>query len=190
MMPAWLSVVDVVILIVIALFGVGGFQKGFASQMAYVITFFCGGVLLFFAYPMLFNYFGKVFRGLEETYLMWIILATLLVLGIALYMLFSKLLAGLLKTQISSRSDHGWGLILGLVRGILTTLMVMILVVMLERSGKAYDVFKAKSYVGKWVCLNLVPQIQPRLTALYENKVETWKAELFQRKEAADLETM
>ena len=90
-MPAWLSLVDVVVLIVIALFAWGGFQKGFASQMAYVITFLCAGVLLFFAYPMLFSYFGKVFRGLEETYLMWIILATLLVLGIALYTLFGKL---------------------------------------------------------------------------------------------------
>ena len=187
-MPAWLSLVDVVVLIVIALFAWGGFQKGFASQMAYVITFLCAGVLLFFAYPMLFSYFGKVFRGLEETYLMWIILATLLVVGIALYTLFGKLLAGVLKMQISSRADHGWGLVLGLTRGILTTLIVMILVVMLERSGKAYEKFSAKSYVGELVCMEMVPRIQPRLTALYENKLEGWKAELLRQEEAGVLD--
>ncbi|MDF7825804.1 CvpA family protein [Pontiellaceae bacterium B12227] len=189
-MPAWLSLVDVVVVMVIALFAWGGFQKGFASQIAYVITFICGGILLFFVYPMMFSYFGRVFRELQETYLMWVILATLLVLVIALYMLFSKLLAGLLKMQISSRADHGWGLALGLTRGILTSLLIMILVVMLERSGKVYDLFCAKSYAGDLVCREIVPRIQPRLTALYESKIDSWKAELMKQEEAGDIDNM
>jgi len=190
MIPDWLSWLDVSFLFAVLLFAWGGFLKGFAAQLAHVLTFFTFGMLLFFAYPFLFSYFGGVFRNLEETYLMWMLLITLLILGIALFILFSKLLAGLLKLQISDRADQGWGLVFGFFRGVLTLLIGLIILVMVDRSGGAYDRLHIKSQVGKLVCHKLVPAIQPRLTALYENKVDDWKAELMHRKEAGDIDSM
>ena len=121
---------------------------------------------------------------------MWMLLITLVILGIALFILFSKLLAGLLKLQISDRADQGWGLVFGFFRGMLTVLIGLIILVMVERSGAAYDRLRMKSQVGKLVCYKLVPSIQPRLTALYEDKVGDWKAELMQREEAGDIDNM
>ncbi|MEI6891626.1 MAG: CvpA family protein [Pontiella sp.] len=183
-MPSGLSFVDIVVLIVIILFAWGGFQRGFAAQVASILTALCSGLFLFFAYPLLFNYFGTIFRGVEKTYLMWIILATLVILGIALYVLVSKLLAGLLVKRFSERSDGMWGLILGFIRGTLIVLLMMILMVMLDRSGTIYDKFNVKSYAGRFVCFEMVPHIQPRFTALYEGKIPEWKADLLQREEA------
>ena len=190
MLPSWLSLVDVIFMIGVVLFAVGGFQRGFAAQVAYLITFLLSGIVLLFGYPYLFSYLGQVFREMEETYLMWIIFATLVVLSIALYILVSKLLAGLLKMQCSKRADHIWGMILGVARGILTGLAIMILVVMLEQSGKVYDQFSAKSYVGTLVCKDIVPRIQPKLVAVYESKIGKWKAELLLQEEAGQLELM
>jgi uncharacterized membrane protein required for colicin V production len=187
MIPNWLSLVDVTYVLVALMFAWGGYQKGFSAQLAHVLTFFTCGILLFFAYPFLFKYFGGVFRGLEETYLMWMLLITLLILGLALFILFSKMLAGLLKPQFSERADQGWGLIFGFFRGMLIGLIAMILIVMLDQSGKCFEQFRMKSQVGKLVCYQIVPRVQPRLTTLYENKVRDWKAELMKREEAGDL---
>jgi uncharacterized membrane protein required for colicin V production len=187
MIPVWLSWVDVAFLLAVGLFAWGGFQKGFAAQLAPVLTFLSASILLFFAYPFLFNYFGGVFRNLEETYLMWMLLITLLVLGIALFMLFSKLLAGLVKMQMSDRADTSWGCVLGLFRGLMMGLIGMIVLVMIDRSGVTYDRFRMKSQVGKVVCYQIVPRIQPRVTALYEDKIGDWKSTLLQREEAGDI---
>lgn len=188
MIPIWLSWVDVGFVVVVVLFAWGGFQKGFAAQLAHVLTFLATGMLLFFAYPFLFTYFGGIFRNLEEAYLMWMLLITLFVLGIALFILFSKLLAGLVKMQMSDLADTGWGCFFGLFRGLLIGLTGMILLVMLDRSGLTYDRFRMKSQVGKVVCYHIVPNIQPRLTTLYEDKIGDWKSTLLQREEAADFD--
>jgi uncharacterized membrane protein required for colicin V production len=187
MMPNWLSWIDVGYLIVVLMFAWGGAQRGFAAQLAHVLTFFASAVLLFFAYPFLFTYFGGVFRRLEETYLMWLLLITLLILGIALFIVFSKMLASLLKLQITDRGDRGWGFFFGLFRGALTVLVATIILVMVDRTGGSYDRLRTKSHVGKLVCYKIVPRIQPRLTALYENKISDWKSELLRREEAGDV---
>jgi hypothetical protein len=44
-----------------------------------------------------------------------------------------------------------------------------------------------KSQVGKLVCLQIVPRIQPRLPALYEHKLDDWKAELMKQEEAGNV---
>jgi len=80
MIPDWLSLIDVAFVAVALLFAMGGFQQGFAGQVAHVITFLVLGVALFFAYPALFSYMGRLFRNLNETYMMWLILAGLVAL--------------------------------------------------------------------------------------------------------------
>ncbi len=162
MIPDWLSLIDVAYVAVALLFALGGFQKGFAGQVAHVITFVALGAFLFFAYPAIFSYLGRLFRNLNETYMMWLILAGLAVLAIVFFIFVSKLLANVLKTQISDRSDRAYGFILGLVRGVLVTLFAMVFLVILG-PPKFYDSFHTKSYVGKLVCYEIVPRIQPRL---------------------------
>lgn len=184
MIPNWLSLIDILYVVIIFLCAWNGFNKGFSGQAAYVLTAVLCGILLFFAYPVLFSYFGRVFRGLEEAYLMWLLLIGLGAVSIGLFTLFSKITAKLIKTQMSDGLDAGWGLVFGFFNGMLVTLMVMILIVMLDRSGKTYDLMRTKSQVGKLVCYELLPRIQPRLTTLYENKVRDWKAQLMEREEA------
>ncbi len=184
MIPDWLSLIDILYVVIICLFARNGFNKGFSGQAAYVLTAFLGGILLFFVYPALFSYFGRVFRGLEEAYLMWLLLIGLGAVSIGLFILFSKITSRVIKTQMSDSKDAGWGLVFGLLNGVLVTLIMLILIVMLDRSGKTYDLMRSKSQVGKLVSYELLPRIQPRLTTLYENKVRDWKAQLMEREEA------
>lgn len=185
MLPNWLSFVDVIFIAVAVWFAWGGFQKGFAAQLAHVLASVSAGLLLFFAYPYLFSYFGRVCRGLEEAYLMWLLLAALVLVSIGLFMLFSKLLAGLIKTGLTGGADMGLGIVFGLVRGIFVSLIALILLVMLDQTGGAYDKLRAKSQVGRLVCYEMVPRIQPRLTSLYESRIRVWKNKLLEQEEAA-----
>ncbi len=163
MVPDWISLIDIAFLGVALLFGMGGFQKGFAGQVAHIITFLALGTALFFAYPALFRYFGRLFRNLNETYMMWLLLAGLVVLAVVFFVFISKLLANMLKTQISDRSDRAYGFALGFIRGVLVALFLMIFLVILG-PPKFHDAFGAKSRVGKLVCHELVPRIQPHVT--------------------------
>ena len=188
-MPSWLSLVDVGFLAVALLFAWGGCQKGFAGQIAHILTFFIMGVFLFFGYPALFSYLRGLLRGAEETYLMWLILAATFALGVGVFVLTTKLLAGVVKAQITERADHVWGFVLGFVRGLLLALFGVMLLVMLDASGRVYDKFRAKSHVGRMVCYEVVPRVQPHLTrAVLEEKTREWKDFLLEQEEAGVLE--
>jgi uncharacterized membrane protein required for colicin V production len=189
MIPSWLSLIDVAFIAAALLFALGGFQKGFAGQVAHVITSVAFAIMLFFAYPSIYSYLGRIFRDLNETYIMWLIFAGLAALTIVFFMGVNKLLANVLKTQISDRSDRAYGFILGLVRGVLVALFVMIFLVILDSSGKTYDKFRAKSQVGKLVCYELVPRIQPRMSrAVLEERVNKLREALIYQEEAGVLE--
>lgn len=162
MIPEWLSLIDVAFIAVALLFGLGGLQRGFASQIAHILTFVALGVVLFFAYPSIFTYLGQLFRNLNATYMMWLLLAGLGVLAIVFFIFVSKLLANVLKMQISDRSDRVYGFALGFIRGGLTALFIMVFLVILG-SEKFYTVFSDKSRVGKLVCYDMVPHIQPHV---------------------------
>jgi len=188
MIPEWLSLIDVAYVAVALLFALGGFQNGFAGQVAHIITFVALGVFLFFAYPPIFSYLGRVFRNLPDTYMMWLILAGLAVLTIVFFILVSKLLANVLKTQISDRSDRTYGFALGFIRGAMVTLVIMIFLVILG-TPKFFDTFSQKSRVGKLVCYELVPRIQPHMTrAVLEERVDQLREALIHQEEAGVVE--
>lgn len=188
MVPDWISLIDIAFLGVALLFGLGGFQKGFAEQVAHIITFLVLGIALFFAYPALFGYFGRLFRDLNETYMMWLILAGLVVLAIVFFVFISKLLANVLKTQISDRSDRAYGFSLGFIRGALVALFLMIFLVILGPS-KYHDALGAKSKIGQWVCYELVPRIQPHVTpAALGEQVDKLRETLFHQEDAGMIE--
>ena len=189
MIPNWLSLVDVVFLVVVFLFAWGGSQKGFAEQVSHIITFLALGLLLFFAYPAIFSYLGRVFRGMEPTYLMWLLLAGVVGLCILVFSLASKLLAGMMKTQISDTADMAWGFVLGLLRGTLVALFAMVFLVMLDASGRIYDKFRMKSHAGQLVCYEMVPRIQPHLSrAVLEEKANVLRDKLLEQEEAGVIE--
>ena len=188
MLPQWLSLIDVVFVAAILLFGWSGFRKGFAKQIAHILTFVILGVFLFYAYPSIHRHLSDALHRVDEIYLMWLIMGIVTVGALILFLVFCKVLANLLKTQISDGSDSGYGLILGLIRGFLTALIVMIFLVMLDSSGRIYDTFRAKSHVGRIVCADLVPRIQPRLTPALERNIEEIKQKLLEQEEAGRLE--
>lgn len=189
MIPSWLSLIDIAFVAAALLFGLGGFQKGFAGQVAHVITSVALAIFLFFAYPSIFSYFGRIFRNLNETYIMWLILAGLAALTVVFFLFVNKLLANILKTQISDRSDRAYGFSLGFIRGILVAGFIMIFLVILDSSGKTYDKFRAKSRVGKLVCYQLVPRIQPHMTrAVLEERVNKLRDALIYQEDAGMLE--
>lgn len=187
-MPEWLSLIDVAYVAVALLFALGGFQKGFAGQVAHILTFVAAGIFLFFAYPKIFDYFGRLFRNLNETYMMWLILAGVAVLSILFFIYVSKLLANVLKMQISEQTDSVYGFILGLIRGALMALFAMIFLVILG-SPKFYEAFSEKSRVGQLVCYELVPRIQPRLNkSTVGEKFDKMREALIYQEEAGVVE--
>ncbi|HSR88111.1 MAG TPA: CvpA family protein [Pontiella sp.] len=188
MIPDWFSFVDMAFLGVALLFAWGGFQKGFAGHVAHILTGLIMGIFLFFAYPAIYSYLSGVFRNLEEAYLMWLLLVGLAVMTFGVFILSGKMLASLLKTQISDRSDRAYGFMLGFIRGALVALFAMIFIVMLG-PPRFYDSFRARSYVGRQVCYTLVPRTQPHLNrATLEEKVKEWKRKLLEQEEAGVLE--
>jgi len=188
MLPDWLSFIDITYAGVVVLFGMAGLQKGFAGQVAHFITTLALAAFLFFAYPTIFKYFGQVFRNLDDTYMMWLILAGVAVLVLAFFLFISKILAGFLKTKISARSDRAFGLMLGTVRGALVALLAMSFLVMLG-PAEVYNKFRAKSYVGTLVCYELVPRVQPHLTrSILEERVDQLREALIDQEEAGVLE--
>lgn len=188
MIPNWLSFVDVGFVAVALLFAWGGAQKGFAAQIAHLLAFVVMGVALFFAYPWLFSHLGRLFRDLEVTFVTWILLLGLLALTISAYLGFHKLVANIVKTQLSDRADHAWGLLLGLLRGAAVALFAMIFLVILNPAG-FYDAFRMKSQVGKLVCYEIIPRIQPNFTRpMLEEKVQKLRSTLLQQEEGGKLE--
>ena len=163
MIPNWVSLVDVVFVLVVLLVAWGGSQKGFAQQMAQVITLVVMGIALFFVYPSIFDFLDREFRDVNEGFLIWVALACMIVVGLGVFLLVSKLLANRIKNKTSSRSDHINGFIMGFFHGILGALLGMIVLVMVG-PPEVRDGFRAKSKVGQLVCNELVPRIQPRLT--------------------------
>ena len=184
MIPEWLSYVDVTFVVVALLFAWGGAQKGFAGQMAPILTFLIMAPILYFAYPAIYEALGDFFRRVDAGMLMWLLLVGVVALAVGVFSLFSKLLAKLLELQISPRSDTTYGLILGLVRGAFTGLFIMTFLVMLGPST-FYESFGAKSYVGTLVCDELVPVIQPNFRKIANSgKIQGAKDKLLEQEDA------
>ncbi|HEY5653680.1 MAG TPA: CvpA family protein [Pontiella sp.] len=173
-MPYWLSWVDIVFAGAVLLFAWRGSQNGFAAQVAHILTFIAMGICLFFAYPFLFNYLGRVFRDVQDSYWVWLLLAGTVAVAIGVFKLMARLLAKWLEREISATADCIWGFILGLSRGALFCMIIMIFSVLMDGSHTTYESFRAKSYVGKTVCNDLIPHIQPRLSkAVLGEKVQS-----------------
>lgn len=187
MIPEWFSLIDGAFVVAIMLFAWGGFQKGFAGQVAHILTFLFLSILLFFGYPVVFRYLNGIFDRLDETVMMWILLAVLVILSIAAFKGFAIILSKLLKMQISDRADQINGLILGVVRGGLTALVAMILLAMVG-PREVRDTMRGNSYVGRFVCMKLVPRISPHLSRpIVEEKAREIRNLLLQREEGGAL---
>lgn len=184
MMPEWLSLIDVAFVAVVLFSALGGLQKGFAGQVAQVITFVLFGIALFFAYPGIYRHLTALFRNMDKTYMTWLLLAGLAVLSFLFFILCNKVLASVLKTQISDRSDRSYGFLLGLIRGMLLALFAMILLVILG-PPELPETLCAKSQTGRLVCEKLVPIVQPHFnrTTISED-IEKMRESLLPRKEA------
>ncbi len=188
MIPNWLSFIDLAFVLAVLLFAWGGFQKGFAGQVAYVLTFLILGILLFFAYPYIYGFLGRVFRSIDEEVIMWLLMAGLVVLSFFVFIGLTKILASLMKSQISERSDHVFGLVLGAVRGGLAALLVMIFIVMLGPQ-RIEENFRLKSYTGRFVVHQLVPRIRPHLSRpIITDKTREWKNKLLDQDDAGVVE--
>ncbi len=184
MIPEWLSFIDIAFVAVVLFSAMGGLQKGFAGQVAQVISFLLFGVFLFFAYPGIYSHMVSLFQDLDKTYVTWLVLVGLVVLSILFFVLSNKVLATVLKTQISERSDRSYGFMLGFVRGVLLGLFAMILLVILG-APELPDTLCAKSQVGRFVCRTLVPRVQPHLNRSTLNEdFEKMRESLLPRKEA------
>ncbi|MEE9368426.1 MAG: CvpA family protein [Pontiella sp.] len=184
MIPEWLSYVDVTFVVVALFFAWGGAQKGFAGQMAPILTLLIMAPILYFAYPAIYEALGDLFRRVDEGMLMWLLLVGVVALAVGVFALFSKLLAKMLELQVSPRSDTAYGLILGLVRGTFSGVFVMIFLVMIG-PPKFYESFSAKSYVGTLVCDELVPVIQPNfMKIVHAGKMKGAKAKLLEQEDA------
>ncbi len=183
MIPEWLNLIDVLFVVVVLLVGMGGFQRGFAVQIAHLALIGLLGIALFFFYPPLFSYFGQIFRNLNESYLAWMILGGFAVLGLLFFFGVRVLLAKMLKTKISEKRDQVYGLLLGLLRGVFGSLLALVLLVTFV-SGSFYEQVSKDSYVGKFVCNELSPRIHRTLDASpLGEKVESMRGVLMEQED-------
>jgi len=183
MVSGWFSFVDVVFFGVALLLAVGGYQRGFAGQVAHVVTFLVMGFLLFFTYPPAFGYLEQHFFNVDAAYLMWALFFGLLLLAVGCFSMVGRLLAKVLKVRVSSRSDHVYGFALGFARGALMALLGMVFLVILG-PPEFRECFRAKSPVGKLVCNEMVPHIQPRIPHARLEGIERVKSALLYQEEA------
>ncbi|MEN7972527.1 MAG: CvpA family protein [Verrucomicrobiota bacterium] len=176
--------VDVAFFATAVLFALGGSQRGFAAQLAHIITFMALGIFMFFAYPSIFSYMGRLFRDLDEAYMVWMILAALAVFTVVFFIYVSRMLAKMLKKQITDRSDHAYGFMLGFIRGMLVALFAMVFMVILG-PGRFYNSLSDRSRIGQFVCYEMVPRIQPRMTrSELESRVDKFREALIYQEEA------
>jgi uncharacterized membrane protein required for colicin V production len=184
MIPDWLSLIDVAFVLAVLLFAWGGYQKGFAAQVAHILTFLFLAGGLFFAYPSVYGLLSRVFQRMDEAVMMWLLLAGLVLLAFLVFTLLSKMLAHLLKAQISERSDRIFGLLLGTLRGGLAALLVMIVLVMVGPQ-RLEENFGRTSHVGTFVVQKLLPRIRPHINhSVVEETAREWKNRLHNKQEA------
>jgi len=188
-MPGWWSWIDATVVVVVLTFVWGAAQKGFAAQISRVAALAFLSVTLFFAYPPLFKLLQGKFSSLSDAGAMWILLLLLGLLSVLLYVLLATWLAKRLKANVSPRTDHVLGGVLGGVLGIMATLLAMTFIVIFGHP-KFHDLLSKKSKVGRFVCRDLVPRIQPHLTTgSVENKLDAGKEYFLQhRREGGALE--
>ena len=186
MVPGWFSFVDLAFLGVALLLAVGGFQRGLAAQVVHVATFVVMGLLLYFTYPPVFSFLERLFPDVDPAYLMWALFFGLLLLAIGCFSLIGKLLAKSLKVRVSPGSDHVYGFALGFARGALMALLGMVFLVILG-PPEFRECFRAKSQVGKLVCNQMVPHIQPRIPRAKVEGISRVKSALLYQEEAGVL---
>lgn len=158
MIPVWFSFIDVAFVMAVILFAWGGYQKGFAAQVAHILAFIILGGLLLFAYPHIQGFLITRIH-VNETLIMWGLVALLIGLSVVAFLLISKLLVSMLKPQVTESTDQTFGLLLGMVRGALAALLFMIFLTMLGPQGVVNKMCE-KSYTGRFVVYRVVPQIQ------------------------------
>jgi uncharacterized membrane protein required for colicin V production len=118
----------------------------------------------------------------NQTLLIWILVILLTVAAFFFFIFTNKLLVKVLKFQISDKADHVYGVLLGLLRGVILVLFALSLVVILGPKGTREKVEK-KSRVGQFVCQRIVHHVQPYLTpSFFEKGVEDLKKKV-KRKE-------
>ncbi|HEY5621013.1 MAG TPA: hypothetical protein VIR77_00290, partial [Pontiella sp.] len=86
---------------------------------------------------------------------------------------------------VPDRTDSAFGFMLGLIRGVLFTLLALVLVVMVGPRDY-HEQLTERSHVGRLVCQRLVPHIQPHLTPPeVEKKIDSLRSKLLERDDAA-----
>lgn len=187
MIPEWLSLIDLTVLAAVLLFAFGGLHKGFAGQIAHILTFLITGLILFFAYPFIYTELTDLFYRLNERALMWIILIGLVILTMGIFLLISVLLSKIIKSKIPHRADQFFGLILGAIRGMLLALLVMIFFILLGPSS-FHQRFQEKSKTGTFVCKKMIPTIQPHIPSSAMDRVDNIKQRLMEQEEAGNID--
>ena len=174
-MPGWLSFIDIAVVLVVVFFAWSGLQKGFAGQVAHFLTVLIFGGLFYFGYRPLFIVMARLFRGIDDAYIMWLLAVGLLVLAFVIFILISKLLAQLLKANMSDVTDRVCGLLLGAGRGFLMVLLGLALTLLLAPLS-VQDTICGESRFGRFVTLKVVPRIRPRVDPVIwkknKNRVE------------------
>ena len=162
MVSEWLNMIDIIFILIIGFSSMGGFQQGFSMQIAQVISFLTFVTLLFFSYSPIFDYVQTQFGNLHDSYISWLVMFALALLSFILFYIITTILAGKVFADISSSADHLWGLMFGLVRGVLVAVITVILLTIVGPS-EIKNVIQNRSQIGSFIERELVPYVQPHL---------------------------
>jgi len=145
------SILDIVLSVVLLIFGVHGLTEGFARQLATLITFFLTVAGLYFAYPLLLEYLACNFPHLSVATVTALGLAALALICIGLFVILKQLLVSAMLSNISEKVDKGLGFVFGVLRGGLIMLLILSLVAHVGSAG-VEEMMSRKSIAGKWIC--------------------------------------
>jgi len=154
---ARLSIMDMVLLLLLLIFGVRGLLRGFSGELAHLFTFFALAAGFIYALPPAVQY-------LEERYGMSLFnartLSTLvLLLAVAgIFFLLREGLATLVKAGLNTMMDKLLGLITGLLRGS-CILLVFLVLLRLAPVAEIQTVVFEQSRIGSRVKRDLFPML-------------------------------
>lgn len=144
-----MSILDIVVLIFLACFGLYGFKQGLAKQLATFLTFLITVISIYYIYPIFLKYLSNTFSDLNKAVILTIGLSALVLFSIGLFVFLKQILSTGLSSSMSDNINKTWGCIFGILKGALVVIIILTIAMHFNEKGVKKKISK-KSITGKW----------------------------------------
>ncbi len=163
--PEMLYTMDVLFIVFVLIFAVGGTKRGLSGELAHVVTLLALLACFCFFYPQIMQMVANAWHTLPEPVLQIIVPLALVLAALLFFVLARALLKHLLKSKVDGTFDKIAGGLTGALRGALLGLAVLAGLSLIP-SDALYRVLSEKSSIGGWACNTLTPWAQSHMVDL------------------------